>query len=258
MAVVRGRVGCLVAGGASGLGLATVHRLVKNGCRVVIADLPSSEGERVARDLGENCTFVPTNVVSESDVKQAIKAVVEKCGPLRAVVNTAGIVRIAETLSHASEAHPLSLFEEIIKVNLMGTFNVARLAAQQMATNDQDEGGERGVIINTSSVHGYDGQAGKVAYSTTKGGINAMTLPMARDLAQYGIRVNAIAPGLFLTPMLLKARPEPSQQESAAKIIPFPKRIADPADFAQLVQAIMENKMINGEIIRIDGAVRMP
>lgn len=143
-------------------------------------------------------------------------------------------------------------------INLTGTFNVTRLAAEQMATNEPDEGGERGVIINTSSIHAYDGQSGKVAYSATKGAINSMTLPMARDLGQHGIRVNAIAPGMFLTPMLTKSRPEPSEQQKMAQIVPFPKRIGDPTEFAQLVQTIIENKMMNGEVIRIDGGVRMP
>lgn len=135
---------------------------------------------------------------------------------------------------------------------------MTRLAAEQMATNEPDEGGERGVIINTSSIHAYDGQSGKVAYSATKGAINSMTLPMARDLGQHGIRVNAIAPGMFLTPMLTKSRPEPSEQQKMAQIVPFPKRIGDPTEFAQLVQTIIENKMMNGEVIRIDGGVRMP
>lgn len=232
--------------------------MVQQGCRVVIADLPSSEGDKVASDLGEKCVFVPTDVSSESDVKQAIKTVVNKCGPLRIAVNTAGIVKLAKTLSDEGEVHPLDIFEEISKINLMGTFNVTRLAAQHMATNEPDEGGERGVIINTSSVHAYDGQSGKVAYSASKGAINSMTLPLARDLGRHGIRVNTIAPGMFLTPMLTKSRPEPSEQQKMAQIVPFPKRIGDPAEFAQLVQTIIENKMINGEVIRIDGGVRMP
>lgn len=198
------------------------------------------------------------NVSSEIDVKQAIETVVDWCGPLRVAVNTAGIVKIAKTLSDGGEVHPLHTFEEILKINLTGTFNVTRLAAEQMATNEPDEGGERGVIINTSSIHAYDGQSGKVAYSATKGAINSMTLPMARDLGQHGIRVNAIAPGMFLTPMLTKSRPEPSEQQKMAQIVPFPKRIGDPTEFAQLVQTIIENKMMNGEVIRIDGGVRMP
>lgn len=257
MASLKG-LGCLVAGGANGLGRATVQRLVQHGCRVVIADLPSSEGDKVASDLGENCIFVPTDVSSEDDVKQAIKTAIDKCGPLRVSVSTAGIVRLAKALSEVGEVHPLQMFEEITKINLTGTFNVARLAAEQMAKNEPDKGGERGVIINTSSVHAYDGQSGKVAYSATKGAINAMTLPLARDLAPHGIRVNAIAPGLFLTPMLTRSRPEPSEQQRIAQIVPFPKRLGDPAEFARLVQAIIENKMINGENIRLDGAVRMP
>ncbi|KAL9973261.1 hypothetical protein ACROYT_G019690 [Oculina patagonica] len=254
----RKGLACLVAGGANGLGRATAQRLVQHGCRVVIADLPLSGGDKVASDLGENCIFVPTDVSSESDVKQALKTLVDKCGPLRAAVNTAAIVKIAETLPDAGEVHPLHIFEEITKINMTGTFNVARLAAEQMATNEPDEGGERGVIVNTSSVHAYDGQSGKVAYSATKGAINAMTLPLARDLARHGIRVNAIAAGLFLTPMFTKGRPDPLEQQRIAQVVPFPKRIGDPAEFAQLVQTIIENKMINGEIIRLDGAVRMP
>ncbi|XP_068719091.1 3-hydroxyacyl-CoA dehydrogenase type-2-like isoform X1 [Montipora capricornis] len=246
---------CLVTGGASGLGRATVQRLTRNGARVVIADLPSSDGDSVAKELGGNtCCFAPTDVTSEGDVQQAIKLANEKFGPLTAAVNCAGIGIAMRTVSKKGP-HPLDQFEKVLKVNAVGTFNVIRLVAEQMATNEPNEGGERGVIVNTASVAAYEGQIGQAAYSASKGAIVAMTLPVARDLSKTGIRVNTIAPGLFLTPLLLslpeKVRDQLGQQ------VPFPSRLGDPSEFGQLVQSIIENPMINGEVIRLDGALRM-
>ncbi|XP_031569889.1 3-hydroxyacyl-CoA dehydrogenase type-2-like [Actinia tenebrosa] len=246
---------CLVTGAASGLGKATAQRLIRNGARVVIADLPSSEGEVVAKELGENCTFSPTDVTSEADVQNTIKVANDKYGPLNAAVNCAGIGIAVKVLSKAGEAHPLDQFEKVIKVNTTGSFNVIRLVAEQMAKNEPTEGGERGVIVNTASVAAFDGQMGQAAYSASKGGIVGMTLPIARDLARHGIRVNTIAPGLFLTPLLLSL-PE-KVRIALAKTIPFPSRLGDPEDYAHLVQCIMENPIMNGETIRIDGALRM-
>jgi len=245
---------CLVTGGASGLGRATVQRLVQNGARIVVADLPSSDGENVAKELGESCCFAPTDVTSEGDVQQAIKLANEKFGPLTAAVNCAGISIAMRTLSKKG-VHPLNQFEKVLKVNTIGTFNVIRLVTEQMATNEPSEGGERGVIINTASVAAYEGQIGQAAYSASKGAIVGMTLPIARDLALNGIRVNTIAPGLFLTPLLMRL-PE-KVREQLGKQVPFPSRLGEPSEYGQLVQSIIENPMINGEVIRLDGALRM-
>lgn len=246
---------CIVTGGASGLGRATVQRLARNGAKVVIADLPSSDGENVAKEIGENCCFAPTDVTSEGDVQQAIKLANEKFGPLNAAVNCAGIGIAVRTLSKKGVVHPLNQFEKVLKVNTIGTFNVIRLVAEQMVTNEPNEEGERGVIINTASVAAYEGQIGQAAYSASKGAIVGMTLPIARDLSQNGIRVNTVAPGLCLTPLLL-GLPE-KVRDQLGKQVPFPSRLGDPAEYGQLVQSIIENPMINGEVIRLDGALRM-
>ncbi|XP_020603572.1 3-hydroxyacyl-CoA dehydrogenase type-2-like isoform X1 [Orbicella faveolata] len=254
MAAALRKAVCIVTGGASGLGRATVQRLAQNGARVVIADLPSSDGENVAKELGESCCFAPTDATSEADVQQAIKLANEKFGCLTVAVNCAGIGNAAKTVSKKG-AHPLAQFEKVLKVNTVGTFNVIRLVAEQMAKNEPNEGGERGVIVNTASVAAYEGQIGQAAYSASKGAIVGMTLPIARDLAQYGIRVNTIAPGLFLTPLLMQL-PEKVRNE-LGKTMPFPSRLGDPSEYGQLVQSIIENPMINGEVIRLDGALRM-
>ncbi|XP_022787067.1 3-hydroxyacyl-CoA dehydrogenase type-2-like isoform X2 [Stylophora pistillata] len=184
---------CIVTGGASGLGRATAQRLAKYGAKVVVADLPSSDGENVAKELGESCHFAPTDVTSEADVQQAIQLATEKFGPLNVAVNCAGIGIAVRTVSKKGP-HPLDKFEKVLKVNTIGTFNVIRLVAEQMSQNEPNEGGERGVIINTASVAAYDGQIGQAAYSASKGAIVGMTLPIARDLSKHGIRVNTIAP----------------------------------------------------------------
>ncbi|EDO44409.1 predicted protein [Nematostella vectensis] len=249
------KVVALIVGGASGIGRATAIRLIRAGARAVIVDLPSSEGQNTAQEFGSHCTFIPGHVDSESEIKAAIKVAKEKYGCVNASINTAALNTKELTLSESGCPHPLELFEETMKINAVGTFNVARLVAESMATNTPDQEGERGVIVNVSSIHGTEGQSGKVAYAATKGAINAMTLPMARDLAKLGIRVNTISPGIFNTPMFMAGRTKESR-EAITKSVPFPRRTGKPEEFAQLVQAVIENPMINGEIIRIDGALR--
>ncbi|XP_003385670.1 PREDICTED: 3-hydroxyacyl-CoA dehydrogenase type-2-like [Amphimedon queenslandica] len=249
------KVIALVTGGASGLGKATVARLARHGARVVIADLPGSSGEEVAQNNGDNTLFVPTDVTSESDVANALSVTKERFGTINTAVNCAGIGVAIKTLSKRGP-HPLSQFQKVLNVNAIGTFNVIRLAAEQMTQGETlNESGEKGVIINTASVAAYDGQIGQAAYSASKGAIVGMTLPIARDLAQYGIRVCTVAPGLFKTP-LLEALPEKVQQQLATTI-PFPQRLGDPDEYAHLIQTIIENPLLNAEVIRLDGALRM-
>lgn len=245
----------IVTGGASGLGEATVRRLVAHGARVVIADRDSDKGEALTTELGENTRFAPTDVTDEAQVQAAIDLAVNSFGPLQVLVNCAGIGMAMRTVSK-NGPHPLDVFETVIKVNLIGTFNCIRLCAESMVTNSPNEEGERGVIINTASVAAYDGQIGQAAYSASKGGIVGMTLPIARDLSRNGIRVMTIAPGLFDTP-LLAALPEEARI-SLGQQVPFPSRLGRPAEYAQLAHHIVENAMLNGEVIRLDGALRMP
>ncbi len=245
----------LVTGGASGLGLATARRLIAGGARVVIADLPSSNGVAVAAELGERARFAPTDVTSEDDVRGAIALATSAFGPLTAAINCAGIAIALRTLTREGP-HPLDTFAKVVTVNTVGTFNVIRLAAETMQQNTPNDGGERGVIVNTASVAAYDGQIGQAAYAASKGAVVGMTLPIARDLSKTGIRVCTIAPGLFKTPMLA-GLPEQVQNE-LAKNVPFPNRLGDPDEYAQLAQHILENRMLNGEVIRLDGALRMP
>lgn len=244
-----------VTGGASGLGRATVERLAKRGANVIIADLPSSDGEKVAADIGPNAIFHPTDVTKTSDVQAGVHLGVEKFGEINALVNCAGIGLAVKTLDNKGVAHPLESFQKVIEVNLVGSFNCIRILAEQMATNEPDEDGGRGVMINTASCAAFDGQRGQAAYSASKGGIVGMTLPIARDLARYGIRVNTIAPGLFLTP-LLQGLPE-KVQNALAKTVPFPQRLGKPDEYAQMAEQIIDNKMMNGETVRLDGAIRM-
>eukprot|EP00297_Palpitomonas_bilix_P025639 CAMPEP_0113880152 /NCGR_PEP_ID=MMETSP0780_2-20120614/7628_1 /TAXON_ID=652834 /ORGANISM="Palpitomonas bilix" /LENGTH=256 /DNA_ID=CAMNT_0000866799 /DNA_START=1030 /DNA_END=1800 /DNA_ORIENTATION=+ /assembly_acc=CAM_ASM_000599 len=252
---LRGIV-ALVTGGASGLGRATVERIAEQGGKAVIVDLPSSAGEKLASDLGESVIFSPTDVTNEEQVKAAIDAAASKFGDsLNVAVNCAGIGVAVRTISKRGP-HSLEQFQRVLTVNTVGTFNVIRLAADAMSKNDPNEDGQRGVIVNTASVAAYDGQIGQAAYSASKGAIVGMTLPIARDLARTGIRVNTIAPGLFLTP-LLEGLPEKVMNELGASV-PFPSRLGRPAEYAQLVQSIVENPMLNGEVIRLDGAIRMP
>ncbi|MEQ3549876.1 3-hydroxyacyl-CoA dehydrogenase [Pseudonocardia nematodicida] len=242
----------VVTGGASGLGLATTEKLVELGARVVIIDLASSDGEAVAGKLGEDVRFVPTDVTSEEQVGAALD-VAEELGTVRVAVNCAGIGNAEKTYGKKGP-FPLDGFAKVVSVNLIGTFNVIRLAAERIARAD-DAGGERGVIVNTASVAAFEGQIGQAAYSASKGGIVGMTLPIARDLASLGIRVVTIAPGLFETP-LLGSLPDDVKASLGAQV-PHPSRLGRPAEYAQLAAHIIENPMVNGETIRLDGAIRM-
>ncbi len=244
----------LVTGGASGLGQATARRLVRLGAKVVIADLERSPGPAVAAELGDAARFSPTDVTSEADVARAVALAYEAFGGLHLVVNCAGIAIAQRTLTKEGP-HPLDAFQRVVNVNVAGTFNVIRLAAERMQHNTPNAGGERGVIVNTASVAAFDGQIGQAAYSASKGAVVGMTLPIARDLSRLGIRVCTIAPGLFKTPMLA-GLPE-AVQTKLAETVPFPNRLGDPDEYAQLVVAIAENAMLNGEVIRLDGALRM-
>ncbi|XP_037068175.1 3-hydroxyacyl-CoA dehydrogenase type-2-like [Pollicipes pollicipes] len=252
----KGLVG-LVTGGASGLGRATAERLVREGSRVVICDLPASAGQDVASALGDSALFVPTDVVSEKDVQNAVGAAKEKFGKLDITVNCAGIGVAFKTYNFKKDKpHQLEDFTKVLMVNTVGTFNVIRLAAGLMGQNEPDAAdGQRGVIVNTASVAAYDGQVGQAAYSASKGAIAGMTLPIARDLAPQGIRVVTIAPGLFLTP-LLEGLP-PKVQTALAQTVPFPKRLGRPDEYAQMVCSIVENRMLNAEVVRLDGGIRM-
>ncbi|CAD7077332.1 unnamed protein product [Hermetia illucens] len=246
----------LVTGGASGLGRATVERLSKLGSQVVLCDLPTSQGEKVAKELGDSVVFSPTDVTSEQDVKAAVDLAKSKFGRLDLTVNCAGTAVAFKTYNfNKNAAHKLEDFTRVLMINTVGTFNVARLSAGLMGVNEPNADGQRGVIINTASVAAYEGQIGQVAYAASKGGVVSMTLPMARDLSTQGIRVVTIAPGLFKTPMLMQL-PE-KVLTFLAKTVPFPQRLGNPEDYAQLVQSIYENPLLNGEVIRIDGALRM-
>ncbi|MBF6135290.1 3-hydroxyacyl-CoA dehydrogenase [Nocardia otitidiscaviarum] len=242
----------VVTGGASGLGLATVRELHGVGASVVILDLPSSDGKAVAEELGERATFAPGDVTSEADVTAALDAAAG-LGTLRIAVNCAGIGNAIRTVSKKG-AFPLDAFTKVVNVNLIGSFNVIRLAAERMAATEEADG-ERGVIVNTASVAAYDGQIGQAAYSASKGGIVGMTLPIARDLSGYKIRVNTIAPGLFRTPLFATLSDEAIASLEAQ--VPHPSRLGNPTEFAALVRHIVENPMLNGETIRLDGAIRM-
>lgn len=242
----------LVTGGASGLGLATAETLIEAGAHVGVLDLPSSPGTAIGGNYGGAMTFVPGDVTSPDDVTRALDILSER-GPLRIVVNCAGIGPPGKVLGKDGPL-PLADFERIVGINLTGTFNVIRLAAERMAATDSVDG-ERGVIVNTSSVAAFDGQIGQPAYSASKGAIVSMALPIARELARYEIRVATIAPGTFDTP-LLKTLPEDIRQSLGAQV-PHPSRLGDPAEFGALVRHIVENAMLNGEVIRLDGAIRM-
>lgn len=244
----------LVTGGASGLGGACARLLSQAGAKVVIVDLNEELGQALASELGSAAVFAKTNVVEEESAQAAIKTALDTFGGLHVAINCAGIGVAEKTIGKRGPAS-LAGFSRVISVNLIGTFNVIRLAATAMAENTPNEQGERGVIINTASVAAYDGQIGQAAYSASKGGIVGMTLPIARDLASYGIRVMTIAPGLFDTP-LLAGLPEPAKQ-SLGQQVPFPSRLGQPSEYAALAKHIIENPMLNGEVIRLDGAIRM-
>ena len=244
-----------VTGGASGLGEATARRLHAQGAAVAIIDKNAERGKAVEADLGGRARYIETDVTSGESVQAALDAAAD-LGPLRVAVNCVGSGMAGRTINKDGSPHDLSVYEWVIKLNLIGTFNVASRAAAVMSTQTPNDGGERGVIVNTASIAAFDGQIGQVAYSSSKGGVVGMTLPMARDLAVVGIRVMTIAPGSFETPIFGFVPQE--MKDGLASIVPFPNRMGVPDEFAQLVQHIVENPYLNGETIRIDGAVRFP
>lgn len=245
----------LVTGGASGLGEATVRNIVANGGKAAILDLSEERGVSLVEELGQDRTiFVKTDVTNEESVKGAIASAINAFGSINALVNCAGIGDAKRTVSKKG-AHDLASFTKVLTVNLIGTFNMIRLAAEQMITNEPNELQERGVIVNTASVAAFDGQIGQAAYSASKGGVVGMTLPIARDLAQFGVRVMTIAPGMFNTPMFASL-PEESRTALGAAV-PFPSRLGEPSEYGMLVNSIIQNPMLNGETIRLDGAIRM-
>ena len=244
----------LVTGGASGLGAACVRLFTQAGAKAVIADFNSETGTALEKELGDAVRFVKTNVVEEADVQKAVQTAVDTFGGLHVAINCAGIGSAERVVGKDGPAN-LASFTRVIQVNLIGTFNAIRLAAAAMATNQPNEGGERGIIINTASAAAFEGQIGQAAYSASKGGIVSMTLPIARELARHGIRVMTIAPGLFDTP-LLAGLPEPNRI-ALGQQVPFPPRLGRPDEYAALAKHIVENEMLNGEVIRLDGAIRM-
>ncbi|MBB6224911.1 3-hydroxyacyl-CoA dehydrogenase [Rhizobium leguminosarum] len=244
----------IVTGGGSGLGAATTRALVEAGGRVTIADLDTEAGEEIARQFGSDARFVKADVTDGEAATAVVAAAVEAFGGLRGLVNCAGVAP-AEKVVGRDGPHRLESFARTIGINLIGTFNMIRLAAAAIQNAEPDAEGERGVIVNTASVAAFDGQIGQAAYAASKGGVAAMTLPIARELARYGIRVVSIAPGIFETPMMAGMPDE--VQVALGKSVPFPPRLGRPAEFAGLVRHIVENNMLNGEVIRLDGALRM-
>jgi len=244
----------IVTGGASGLGAATVRHLARLGAHVLIADLNEDAGHALEREIGAAALFERVDVAADADAKHAVMASVQHFGALHGLVNCAGIATPGKVLGKEG---PLALdaFERIIRINLVGTFNLIRLAAESMSKHAANDEGERGVIVNTASVAAFDGQIGQPAYAASKAGVAGMTLPIARELARFGIRVVTIAPGLFETPMMASLPAE--VRDVLGKTVPFPARLGRPAEYAQLVQSIIENPMLNGETIRLDGALRM-
>jgi len=245
----------LVTGGASGLGEATVLELVGKGGRAVIIDVDAEKGEKLASNIGANAIFVKTDITSETDVRQAIQKAVEIFGKINVVINCAGVVNPGKLVGKKG---PLSLdaFNKVLQINLVGTLNVIRLAVEQMMNNTPGEEGEKGVIINSASIAAFEGQIGQVAYSASKAGIVGMTLPIAREISDYGMRIVTIAPGIFETPMM--AGLPAAVKEDMAKTVPFPRRLGKPVEFARMCLHIIENLMLNGCCIRLDGALRMP
>lgn len=248
----------LVTGGGSGLGAATARNLAENGAKVLVADLDEEAGESLAGEIGDAARFVKTDVTDEKSTHAAVDTAVHELGGLHGVVNCAGVAIGAKVLGK-NGPHELEAFAKVLQVNVVGTFNVIRLAAAVMKWNDPvgsvEGGGERGVIVNTASVAAFDGQIGQAAYSASKGGVVSMTLPIARELAKHGIRVMTIAPGIFDTPMMA-GLPEEAR-ESLGRQVPFPSRLGKPEEYAALARHIIENEMLNGEVIRLDGAIRM-
>jgi NAD(P)-dependent dehydrogenase (short-subunit alcohol dehydrogenase family) len=251
---IRG-ASAIITGGASGLGEATARKLHSLGAKVVLLDMNADKGNALAKELGEGAVFAKCDVTSESDVQASIDTAVG-LGPLRAAVSCAGVGWATRTVDKEGRPHDLAIFGKVLQINLLGTFNVLRLAAAAMAKNTPQAFGERGVIINTASVAAFDGQIGQIAYAASKAGVVGMTLPAARDLSKVGVRVMTIAPGTFDTPMLALL-PEEARQALAAGI-PFPQKLGSPAEYAMLAAHIVENPYLNGETIRLDGALRMP
>lgn len=244
----------LLTGASSGLGLACARALVEQGGKVVLADINAEAGTLRAEELGAQARFVQTDITREEDGRRAVAAALETFGGLHGLINCAGIAP-AEKILGRNGAHGLDSFSRVIQVNLVGSFNMLRLAAEAMAQSEANEEGERGVIVNTASVAAFDGQMGQAAYAASKGGVAALTLPAARDLARSGIRVMCIAPGIFETPMMAGMPQE--VRDSLAANVPFPPRLGRPDEYAALVRHIIENPMLNGEVIRLDGALRM-
>ncbi|MDH4567411.1 3-hydroxyacyl-CoA dehydrogenase [Pseudomonas sp. BN414] len=244
----------LITGGSSGLGLATARELVGQGGKVVLVDINADAGNARAEELGANARFVKADITREEDARAAVAAAVEAFGGLHGLVNCAGVAP-AEKVIGRNGAHGLDSFARTISINLVGSFNMLRLAAEAMSQGQPNEEGERGVIINTASVAAFDGQIGQAAYSASKSGVVGMTLPVARELARHGIRVMCIAPGIFETPMMAGMPQE--VRDSLGAAVPFPPRLGRPAEYAALVRHIVENAMLNGEVIRLDGAIRM-
>jgi NAD(P)-dependent dehydrogenase (short-subunit alcohol dehydrogenase family) len=244
----------LITGAASGLGAAVARLVVETGGSVIIADVNREAGESIARDLGATARFAAVDVTSEADGRSAIALTLSAFGHLHALVNCAGVAPAEKVLGREAP-HRLETFARAININLVGTFNMIRLAAEVIAKEAPREDGERGVIVNTASIAAFDGQIGQAAYAASKGGVAALTLPVARELARFGIRVVTIAPGIFETPMMAGFSPE--VQDALGKSVPFPQRLGHPAEFAALVRHICENGMLNGEVIRLDGALRM-
>ena len=245
----------VVTGGASGLGQATARALAKAGAKVAIFDMNADRGKKVAAELGDNVIFQKVDVTSEDAVKQGIAAAISAFGKINACINCAGIGYAMKTMGKEGP-HEYGAFKKVLEINLFGTFNVLRLAVEKMCENEPNEDGERGVIVNTASVAAYDGLKGQVAYSASKGGIVGMTLPIARDLSFYGVRICAIAPGLFLTPLFEGLGEKVVEQLSAQ--VTFPKRLGKPSEYGDLARNIVESPYLNGETIRLDGAIRLP
>ena len=250
---ISGKV-ALITGGASGLGLATAKRLLSSGAKIMLVDLNEENVKKAAESLGDPTAFAVANVTEEDSVQNCIEATKKLFGGIHIVVNCAGIGSASKTVGKDG-AHPLNYFKLVVDINLTGTFNVLRLAAVEMGNNDPGEDGECGVIVNTASVAAFDGQIGQAGYSASKAGVVGMTLPIARDLARMGIRVNTIAPGIFDTPMMSRATDE--VRKPLIEMTQFPKRLGLPDEFAALVQHIVENPFLNGETIRLDGGIRM-
>ena len=244
----------VVTGGASGLGEATVRALAGEGARVCIFDIQDEKGEAVAKELGDNVIYAHTDIIDEASTQAGINKAVDAFGGINVTINCAGVGLTGKLIGKKG---PMTLdhFKKVLDINLVGTINVIRLAVEQMIKNDPMEDGEKGVVVNTSSVAASEGQIGQVAYSASKGGIVSMTLPLARECASYGVRVNTIAPGIFQTPML--ASLPDKVQDALGQMVPFPKRLGKPAEYASLILHLIGNTMINGEVIRLDGAIRM-